>query len=403
MGLQKLYVFGSDTKLLGRLEKRLDGYEFKYAKSYLDDHSALALNPVRLPLVEKTFFAKFAGSEEGFTGILSVFGDALPGAWGKAVLNAQANRKLTPFEQLLENQRDRIGHLVFSEDMTFPVLTDSRSLPPFQWEDILDAKDEFERRKRFPPAFSALFKQGASQGGARPKLSVIKNNQPYLAKLPTIQDYENKAQIEHGTLALAREVGIQTAESSLIKVRPTQDIFLTKRFDYTGQYKRPFLSMKALLAADHCADVSYGDFALALQRINGGKDSHEIFKRMLLNAMISNHDDHYLNHGVLWVDGQWRLSPAFDVVAGEGHRRDLAIRAGEYGAAPTEENLLSEHDKFSLTRTEAKDIFDQMKDTIAEKWEAVFSQNGVDDDVIQSISWAILDGFDLPVQKNNGS
>ncbi|KUJ72449.1 type II toxin-antitoxin system HipA family toxin [Thiomicrospira sp. WB1] len=394
MGLQKLYVFGSDTKLLGRLEKRLDGYEFKYAKSYLDNDTALALNPVHLPLVEKTFFAKFTSLEEGFTGILSVFGDALPGAWGKVVLNAQANRKLTPFEQLLENQQDRIGQLVFSKEMTFPVLADSRILPPFQWEDILDAKEEFERRKQFPPAFSALFKQGASQGGARPKLSVIKNNQPYLAKLPTIQDYENKAQIEHGTLALAKEVGIQTAESMMVKVRPAQGIFLTKRFDYVGQYKRPFLSMKALLAADHCADVSYGDFALALQRINGGKDSHEIFKRMLFNAMVSNHDDHYLNHGVLWVDGQWRLSPAFDVVAGEGHRKDLAIRAGKFGAAPTEENLLSEHDKFSLTQRDAKDIFDHMKATISKKWKTVFSQHGIDDDVIQSISWAILNDFD---------
>lgn len=393
MTIDTLYVFNTQQLLIGKIEKKLDGYEFKYAKSTLSNPNAIALNPIHLPLHDKVFFAPFSSREQSFSGVQSAFGDALPGAWGQAVLNAQANRKLMPLELLLENQLDRIGHLIFSQTLTFPDLSQSRIQEPFQWQQVLAAKEQFEKTKQFSPAFSELFKQGASQGGVRPKLTIIKDHQLYLTKLPSIQDTENKAQIEFGTLALARSVGIHTAESLLLNVSPNQDIFLTKRFDYLENDKCPFLSMKSILAVDHNQDASYGNFALELKRLNGGKDSTEIFKRMLFNAMVSNHDDHYLNHGVIWKGGEWRLSPAYDVVAGEGNRRSLVTNAGKFGCETSVENLLSEVEKFSLSTKEAEHLFDKMKTTIKKHWKNIFSQNGVDEDVIRSISWAILHDY----------
>jgi len=391
--LAKLYVYNAQKILIGKVERKPDGYAFRYAKSYLDRSDALSLNPIHLPLIDKVFFSKFLDRDENFSGILSVFGDALPGGWGKAVLNAQARRKLTTLEFLLENQQDRVGYLVFSQFMKFPNIEHSKIREPFQWEEILMAKKQFERNNQMNPLFSELFKQGASQGGARPKLSVVKDDQLYLAKLPSIQDYENKAQIEHGTLALAKSIGIHVAESLIMPVGINQDIFLTKRFDYSGIGKLPFLSMKSILAVDHNNDASYGNFALEIKRLNGGKDSVEIYRRMVFNAMVSNHDDHYLNHGLIWKEGEWRLSPAYDVVAGEGFRRTLAINAGLKGTSPCRDNLLSEANKFSLSMSEAKDIIDEMALSIHNNWQNVFKENQVDDDVVQSIKWAILHDF----------
>jgi len=391
--LAKLYVYNAQKILIGKVERKPDGYAFRYAKSYLDRSDALSLNPIHLPLIDKVFFSKFLDRDENFSGILSVFGDALPGGWGKAVLNAQARRKLTTLEFLLENQQDRVGYLVFSQFMKFPNIEHSKIREPFQWEEILMAKEQFERNNQMNPLFSELFKQGASQGGARPKLSVVKDDQLYLAKLPSIQDYENKAQIEHGTLALAKSIGIHVAESLIMPVGINQDIFLTKRFDYSGIGKLPFLSMKSILAVDHNNDASYGNFALEIKRLNGGKDSVEIYRRMVFNAMVSNHDDHYLNHGLILKEGEWRLSPAYDVVAGEGFRRTLAINAGLKGTSPCRDNLLSEANKFSLSMSEAKDIIDEMALSIHNNWQNVFKENQVDDDVVQSIKWAILHDF----------
>jgi len=133
----------------------------------------------------------------------------------------------------------------------------------------------------------------------------------YLAKLPTIRDYVNVAQIEHGTLALAREVGINTVKSDIIHLKEGVDIFLTERFDYEESQKIPYLSMMSVLGVKHSAEASYSDFSLELKRLNGGLDSEELFRRMAFNVLISNHDDHYQNHAIYFKNGVWRLTPRF--------------------------------------------------------------------------------------------
>lgn len=391
MNTSVLYVFNLNQKLIGRIQSSLshpEGYEFKYARSYLSDLSSIAINPVSLPLNDETYF-----STNGFNGSLLSFNDSMPGAWGKAALNAIKGRKLTDFELLLENQQDRLGNLVFNTAMEYPNIKQSRIKEPFQWEDILCAKEQFEKNSCFDEKYADLFKQGASQGGARPKLTVVKEGELYLAKLPTMRDYENNAQIEHGTLRLANKVGINVAESHFVPIKKYADIYLTKRFDFYDGEKLPCLSMQSILGVESSFEASYGDFALALKRLNGGLDSLEIFKRMVFNALVTNHDDHFQNHAVYLKDGLWRLTPAFDVVAGEGNRRTLAISAGTKGGEATIENLLSEVDKFGLKEDQAKSIIDGMREYIETHWQNDFSSNGISQDVIQSVNWAILHDF----------
>lgn len=391
MKIDQLYVFNLEKVLIGRIQSSSsnpEGYEFKYAKSYLKTPDALAINPFHLPLSEKVYF-----STNGFNGPLLSFNDSLPGAWGKAALNSIKGRKLTELEYLLENQQDRLGNLVFNTQMIYPEINVSRIKEPFEWEDILLAKEQFEKDNSFSEQYSELFKQGASQGGARPKLTVLKNGELYLAKLPSIRDYENNAQIEHGTLRLAEELGINVAKSSFFTIKKHADIFLTKRFDMEDSGKTPYLSMQSILGVESSFEASYGDFALALRRLNGGLDSLELFKRMVFNALISNHDDHFQNHAVYFKDGLWRLTPAFDVVAGEGSRRTLAISAGLNGGTPSIENIISESDKFGLDEEECKTIIGSMQKYIQEEWENVFVSAGIDKDVINSVRWAILHDF----------
>lgn len=54
------------------------------------------------------------------------------------------------------------------------------------------------------------------------------------------------------------------------------------------------------------AIAQYGAYAAA--------DAAELYRRMVLNVLISNVDDHLRNHGFLWTgsDG-WTLSPAYDL------------------------------------------------------------------------------------------
>lgn len=391
MAIDTLYVFNTDKSLIGRLRVQSsnpDGYEFQYAKSYLNKPDALAINPIHLPLVDKVFL-----SRKGFDGALLSFNDALPGAWGRAVLKSINGQSLTDFELLLQNQQDRLGNLVFCAEKEFPNIKKSRIKEPFKWEAIIEAKRRFEQDNSFSEEYAELFKQGSSQGGARPKLTVQKEEALYLAKLPSIRDYANNAQIEHGTLSLAKKVGINVAESSILSIKGHADIFLTKRFDMDENTKRPYLSMQSILGVEESFDASYGDFALALKKLNGGQDSLEVYKRMVFNALISNHDDHYQNHAAYFKDGLWQITPAYDIVAGEGNRRTLAVSAGEKGGAKEIENLISEADKFDLDKNEAFTIFEQMKDYIERNWVSDFNKAGIDANVIESVKWAILHDY----------
>ncbi|GKT13079.1 MAG: serine/threonine-protein kinase HipA [Thiomicrorhabdus sp.] len=384
--ITSLFVYNLDQQLVGRLSIKDELNTFQYAKSYVNGNNPLAINPIALPLIQgKTFI-----SSAGFSGALASFTDSMPGSWGRAALKAICGKRLTDLELLLENQQDRLGNLVFATEMQYPDISASRIKEPFEWEQILKAKKQFEVEHRFDRQYHELFKQGASQGGARPKLTVVKEANLYIAKLPTINDYENKAQIEHGSLVLAQTLGIEVAESSFIRIKENSDILLSKRFDFDQAKKRPYLSMASILGVNHSFEASYADFARALKRLNGGLDGVELFKRMVFNAMISNHDDHFQNHAVYFKNGLWRLTPAFDILIGEGNRRSQAIQVGSKGAEKTIANLVSLCTDFDLKKSEALEIIDKMAQFINLNWQEVLAANGIEDQVIQSISWAVL-------------
>jgi serine/threonine-protein kinase HipA len=43
------------------------------------------------------------------------------------------------------------------------------------------------------------------------------------------------------------------------------------------------------------------------------KDARELLRRMCLNALVSNIDDHPRNHALIAKDKDWKLSPAYDL------------------------------------------------------------------------------------------
>jgi len=44
----------------------------------------------------------------------------------------------------------------------------------------------------------------------------------------------------------------------------------------------------------------------------------EMFRRMVFNILISNRDDHAKNFSFQWIDGTWKLSPAYDLLPSNG-------------------------------------------------------------------------------------
>jgi len=142
---------------------------------------------------------------------------------------------------------------------------------------------------------------------------------------------------------------------------------------------------------------SYLILADALSKISASPqiDRVDLFRRIVFNILVNNHDDHVKNHGVIrWPDGQWHLSPAFDLVAGEGDSRNLAMIIGPEGSKATLGNLLHSVDVFGLRRVEAIKVITNMVTGI-QKWKQLFEESGVTKKTIEEIAWAIQETIDV--------
>jgi serine/threonine-protein kinase HipA len=230
---------------------------------------------------------------------------------------------------------------------------------------------------------------GTSMGGARPKAVVEDADALWIAKFNRAGDKWNHARVEHAMLVLARECGLQSAQSRLVTIGD-RDVVLIRRFDRdktsSGYRRARMLSALTLLrAGDTLQDRdrwSYVLLAEELRRISAQPkiDAPELFRRMCFNALISNIDDHPRNHAVIAMNKDWKLSPAYDLTPAAPisiERRDLAMACGDMGRYAHVENLLSQGARFLLAPDEARGIVSRMEQTVGNGWYEVARREGV--------------------------
>ncbi len=166
------------------------------------------------------------------------------------------------------------------------------------------------------------------------------------------------------------------------------DVFIIKRFDrwydsksdsYLRNHFVSGLTLLNLDEGDH-AKWSYIDLADQMRRwiTQPQNDLRELFKRIIFNGLISNTDDHPRNHGFLYLEKGYRLSPVYDLVPKPetGTTRYLAMSIGTKGRVFSKENLFSGLDAFDLKMEEAKQIFKEMQFTIS-KWRSLFKAENI--------------------------
>lgn len=363
---------------------------FVYGRSYLARPDVVALDPIELPLAERTY------ETHRLKGMFGALRDASPDYWGRRVIEKHAGlAQLGEIDYLLHSPDDRAGALSFGRAVTppAPVRTYNRTVDLARLQALADQLISEEASAEATPAELAqvqdLLLLGTSMGGARPKVVVEDEGQLWIAKFNRTDDPWNHARVEHAMLVLARECGLTTAESRLTDVAG-RDVLLVKRFDrepHEDAYRRArMLSALTLLrTGDSHQDRERWSYVLLveeLRRVSSDPqaDAHQLFKRMVFNALISNTDDHPRNHAVIAPGSEWRLSPAYDLVpfpAVSLERRDLALTVGDFGRYATANNLLSQCARFLLTRDEATQIIDAMENLVRARWYAVARGVGV--------------------------
>lgn len=220
---------------------------------------------------------------------------------------------------------------------------------------------------------------GSSLGGARPKASVIDENQQlWIAKFPSRYDDYDVAAWEFVIYQLATAASIDMSESRINKVNSHHHTFLTRRFDRTPQSRRHFTSaMTQLGYYDGDIDASYLELAQFLwdNGSNTKADLAQLWRRIIFNIAVSNTDDHLRNHGFIYQNRGWILSPAYDinpVTPANGLHLNITDNDNSL-----DYNLAFEIiDFFQLTYSEAQRIKDQVLESVG-KWQNVASDIGI--------------------------
>ncbi len=372
---------------------------FQYGRSYLARPNATSLDPYHLPLSEKPMeFTQLKG-------VPGAMRDASPDAWGRRIIQAKLNlpdTEISEIDYLLNGPDDSAGNLRFDASTQPPI-----ALRPFnrihQLQALTNAAQELEATGRLAHEVLEQLEIGTSMGGARPKVSIEDEKRIWLAKLPEKNDRLNMQRIEYATLELARHVGLDVCRARIEKVG-SREALLLERFDRQWNPDAQAYARLGLVSGLTVLDAedgyqgrerwSYLLLADELRRWSSrpAQDLLELFRRMVFNAMVTNNDDHPRNHALLQVKGEWRLSPAYDIVpvpAVSKERRDLALQVGRYGRMANIGNLLSQPDRFGLSVEGARSEIRLMREKVLH-WRGIFRQHGVTVADMEAIAPAIL-------------
>ncbi|MCU0698722.1 MAG: type II toxin-antitoxin system HipA family toxin [Myxococcaceae bacterium] len=359
-----------------------------YGRRYLARADAVPLDPFELPLSERRFETVRLG---GFFGCLR---DSSPDFWGRRVIERHVPAPLDELDLLLHAPDDRAGALSFGlgPEPPPPLRRFNRTVSLERIQRAADAVLAEPTSVRDDSAQSQtreFLLIGTSMGGARPKAVIEHEGALWLAKFNLPSDRWNMARVEAAMLRLARACGITTPDSQVRGVGG-RDVLLVRRFDRestsAGYRRARMLSGLTLLGADE--DVtrrdrwSYLELAEVLRRLSAdpSKDSEQLFRRMVFNALTSNTDDHPRNHAAIAWDETWRLSPAYDLVpqpAVSLDRRDLALTVGSLGRWANAKNLVSEAQRFLLSAERAQQLVDELETVVRRRWYPTFRAAGV--------------------------
>lgn len=215
-----------------------------------------------------------------------------------------------------------------------------------------------------------------SLSGAQPKFSVVVENGllryanegeqgSYILKpKPTSYHIINRdfcAINEHVTMQIASQVyGIETAQNALCFFDDGSPAYITRRFDVhkNGKHKQEDFAALLGYTKDNAGSnykydkASYEDCAEIIHRYVKAAlvDIRRFYRLILFNFITLNDDAHLKNFSLIERNGEYRLSPAYDLINTSLQLRNPRIFALDKG-------LFKEGMKLSDTRTICRSDF----------------------------------------------
>ena len=326
----KVFLWGQEIGRLAWHEGRQTSF-FMYNPAFLKgslDVAPLAAS-IHHPLSTRAIFGE---TERIYQKLPSFIADSLPDAWGNQLFeqwrkeNKLTERSVTPLEKLAFIGKRGMGAFEFVPEIERGSIADKIDIKALAG---LAAKIAAERENvRILPdeslTLQSLIAVGTSVGGRQPKGIIAINKHTGEIRSGQVDlepgfDYyilkfgdkmRSSAELEQTYFEMATAAGINMMESRLLEVDGTRH-FLTKRFDRNETGKLHTQTLAAMMPE---AD-SYEKLLMVCRKLHLPElDCKEVFRRMVFNILANNTDDHHKNFTfIMNRQGQWRLSPAYDM------------------------------------------------------------------------------------------
>ncbi|MFT5339675.1 MAG: serine/threonine-protein kinase HipA [Cyanobium sp.] len=323
---------------------------FEYEPSFLA--SGIQLAPLMMALAARVYsFPEL--QRRTFRGLPGLLADSLPDRFGNNLINAWLARQgRTPesfdaVERLCYTGQRGMGALEF-KPVQGPSAQTSGAIQISELvalaSEILSQQQGLATSFQGPEreeALQTILRVGTSAGGARAKALIVWNASTgevrsgqleappgfshWLLKFDGVsgnkdkelEDPQGYGLIELAYSRMARAAGITMTDCRLLEENGRQH-FMTRRFDRDDAGNK--LHMQSLGALAHFdynepGSYSYEQAFLVMRQLQLPMQAlEEQYRRMVFNLIARNQDDHVKNIAFLMDrDGQWSLSPAFDI------------------------------------------------------------------------------------------
>jgi serine/threonine-protein kinase HipA len=347
--LAEVSLWGLDVGAVA--EDRTGRVTFEYDEEFR--RSGLEISPIQLPLSTRgpREFASLR-RRTTFAGLPGVLADALPDAFGNAVIKRYFEERgdpdaaLSPVQKLLYIGSRAMGALEFG-----PALPEARTEPETEALEIARLVEQARRviEGDTTVAVREMMQVGGSAGGARAKALILwdrklnrarsafaprePGEEHWIIKFDGVSDgsggHELRADLKPGPYGRIEYAYAQMARTAGLEMMPSHLLldgeyahFLTQRFDRVGDERLHFHSLGGLHHVDYNdrGAFSYEEYLRTVRLLGMGQPSvNEAYRRTVFNLATVNQDDHVKNLGFLMDrEGKWRLSPAYDVTFARG-------------------------------------------------------------------------------------
>jgi serine/threonine-protein kinase HipA len=318
---------------------------FEYEPAF--ERLGLNLSPIVMPLNPHRPYQFTSISEDTFMGLPGLLADAMPDAYGKALLDrwlATLGRTFAnPVERLCYQGKRSMGALEFEPAQDTFLEKDTKieidslvevAREALNQKAVLDTNFSQDKKE----ALVNIIKVGTSAGGQRAKAVIAYNERTqevrsgqiyapdgfehWLLKLDGVTNQElgdpmYYGLIEYAYYLMAKDAGIDMMPCKILHENGRSH-FMTKRFDRVGGKEK--LHMQTLCGIAHydykmLRAYSYEQAFQVMRQLRLPYiQAEEMYRRMVFNVVARNQDDHTKNISFLMdKTGKWRLSPAYDI------------------------------------------------------------------------------------------